>query len=602
LTIFIIIALVIAAGITTFFVVRSSLQIGGISGEFQPVYDYFLTCIENSANDGTRIMGEQAGYIESPDFQAGSSYAPFSNQFSFMSTGIPYWYYVSGNGVIKEQIPSKKTMEQQLGSYIIDNLDCDFTQFKNQGFEISLEASKASASISSNEISVNLNANLVISKGDKKARQSSHKININNNFGSLYENALKIYNKENKEMFLENYAVDALNLYAPVSGTEISCSPLIWSPYQIFENLSSALSANIQAINKKPGYFSIDAGVDKNLKTNFIYDNNVKRFEVWPTKGKMMIAEPVGTQPGLGAIGFCYTPYKFVYDLYFPVLIQVYDENSLFQFPVAVVINKNIPREAMPGDYIENKESICNKANTEIIVNAYNNNLESIEADIKLKCLNDECSLGSTKSDNLTSGLKAMAPQCANAVLVASAEGYKETEYTISTNEESSADIIMNREYDLNLEVYVDNQLTNDMSVLSVSENGNFLKSVSYPSTKEIKLGEGNYEFELKVYRQSSINIPAVNKKQCVQVPKSGIVGLFGGSNEKCFDYTIPAQTVTNVISAGGYANQYVTENEFGKAKKIKIYASSIKIPSNVEQIPEVYDAVDKNKLSLILE
>ena len=62
-----------------------------------------------------------------------------------------------------------------------------------------------------------------------------------------------------------------------------------------------------------------------------------------------MIAKPIGTQPGLSAMKFCYAPYKFVYDMYFPVLIQVYskdDANEVFQFPVSVVINKNMPREA----------------------------------------------------------------------------------------------------------------------------------------------------------------------------------------------------------------------------------------------------------------
>ena len=40
------------------------------------------------------------------------------------------------------------------------------------------------------------------------------------------------------------------------------------------------------------------------------------------------MAEPVGNQEGMGMLGFCYVAYHFVYDLAYPVLVQVYYEDE----------------------------------------------------------------------------------------------------------------------------------------------------------------------------------------------------------------------------------------------------------------------------------
>ena len=42
-----------------------------------------------------------------PEYEAGSEYMPFSSQLDFLGNPIPYWYYVSGNNIQREQVPSK---------------------------------------------------------------------------------------------------------------------------------------------------------------------------------------------------------------------------------------------------------------------------------------------------------------------------------------------------------------------------------------------------------------------------------------------------------------------------------------------------------------
>jgi len=360
--------------------------------------------------------------------------------------------------------------------------------------------------------------------------------------------------------------------------------------------------------NSYSNYFVVGKN-NNNMKlegeqASFLYSPDwTGRFEVWPTKNNVMSAEPIGTQPGLGAMGFCYIPYKFVYDMYFPVLVQVYNPSNaedVFQFAYAVVISKNAAREAMQSpEYSPPEESMCEKANQEITVNTYGSNLEAVEADIEIKCLNDACSLGRTEFDNSTgiASLKVMAPQCLNSIITASSAGYKDTTEIISTNTEAFVDIVMEKENTLGLEIYVDGNLINsDMSLLSINEMSNNLsfpsQTIAYPFKKEISLGEGDYNFDLKVFKNGNILVPSTTTRQCVKVPQTGVLGFFGLEDEKCTDITIPAQTLNNVLYAGGTLNQYITRSELQNARTMKVFAQSITLPSSAEEIGSNYDEI----------
>jgi len=624
ITIFVIIALIIIAGIAIYFVIKSN-QPAKVNPQFDAVNNYYSSCIDTAGKTGASILGQQGGYIELPNFEPGSDYSPFSSQLDFLGINIPYWYYVSGNGVKKEQIPTISQMEKQLAEYISGEITtCDLSDFRESGINITLGEPSVSTKIDSSTITVYVSQKLILSDNTTTEVIENHNSEFSSNLGNLYRLSKNIYDYENQNLFLENYAKDVLYIYAPVTGTNLSCSPMIWNPYNVFDKLKRALEANIQLIklkgdyytlqDSKRGYFVVDPGFDLgDNQINFMYAQDwTSKFEVWPTKGDIMMANPVGTQEGLGVMGFCYVPYKFVYDAYFPVLIQVFskDGKEFFQFPIGVVINKNNPREPADGTSEEMTETVCDKANTNISVYTYGENLEPVQAYVEFKCFNDKCSLGNTKIENSTneSSLNVAVPTCANGLLIISSPGYKEKKQIMSTNEETSADVIMSREYNLKLQVYVDNVLSNDLSVLSISEiildtnNSEFVNSVAYPYTKEVKLASGYYEFELKVYKQGSLTLPEVTSKQCVNTPREGVLGLFGMEEEKCYDVTIPSQTVTNVVSAGGNIKDYFTSNMLEKAKSMKIYATSIKLPSNINELQASYDTIQVKNIDIKIE
>src|SRR3990167_8250821 len=68
ITIFIILGIIIVGGILIYFLFRGSMGIDGVSTEFEPVYDLYLSCLEDTASQGVSLLGEQAGYIEPPEF------------------------------------------------------------------------------------------------------------------------------------------------------------------------------------------------------------------------------------------------------------------------------------------------------------------------------------------------------------------------------------------------------------------------------------------------------------------------------------------------------------------------------------------------------
>ncbi|MBM3233782.1 hypothetical protein FJZ19_01680 [Candidatus Pacearchaeota archaeon] len=598
ITVFIIIAIVIVAGIAIFFVFRDKIFVSKLPARFQPIENYFLTCIEDKAIEAKNILGQQGGYIYPPEFQAGSSFSPFSNMLDFYGSGVPYWYYISGNNLVKEQVPGRQKMEDQLDKYIEENLDCDFSGYEQQGYTINFSKPKVSTTINDYDIQVNVQSDLDMSRESESARQTSHKTSISTRTGKFYSEALKIYNYEKQNSFLENYAVDVLRNYAPVDGVEISCSPKTWNARSVFLNLQEALEANMQAINaqgkSKEKYFNLDLTDEQ---VNFMYNANwPSKMEVWNADNGIMIAEPVGTQAGLGILGFCYVPYHFVYDIKYPVLVQIFNENEIFQFPVAVIIDKNKPRNALNATAIPEETELCNYMNSDISVYSYDNKLEPVEADISFECLGERCDIGRTVINNEADEavLKGKFPQCINGFITAKADGYARKRVQFSSNIEGSVDIVLDKLFNVTVNLKVDNKDTDDFAVITfLGENG---RTLVWPEQKELQLSEGFYNISVFVYRNSSIIIPGTKSEKCAEVPKSGILGVFGATEEKCFTVDIPSQTLTSLVSGGGKTQDYFTDDMLEKGV-LEVQTSSIPVPRSIEQLQESYMQLEVNSV-----
>ncbi|MBU4086769.1 MAG: hypothetical protein KKB21_04305 [Nanoarchaeota archaeon] len=599
-SVFIIIAIVIVGAVIAFFLLRDKIGINNLPASFRPIEQYYLDCLSEKADSGKEILGEHAGWIELPTFEQGSSYAPFSSQFDFLGTGVPYWNYLSNNNIWREQVPSRQKMEEQLARYIEkESAKCTFEDFEAQGFVISNSEPNVDVKISDYDISIRVNSDLIIEKESENAMQSVHEIQLNSKLGKLYSEALEIYMHEKQNMFLESYSIDVLRLYAPVDGVEISCSPKIWMPQKVVSDLREALEANIQAIRAKGNYYKTDDSqkyfivneISTSNAVNFIYSKNwPSRVEIWPVESNIMRADPVGNQEGLGVLGFCYVPYHFVYDLSFPVLVQVYDSKEIFQFPVAVIIDKNKAREAVGGDSaLEREDDLCNYRNSNVIVYTYDSKLNPVEADISFKCFDTECDIGKTISNGQEAILSEKFPQCVNGFILARAEGYSEKKYMISTNSEVIADVVLDKLHNVSVEVRVDDKIAERALVYFKGEHS---VSLVWPEQREIQIAEGDYNITMYVYRNSSLIFPASSTRKCVDVPKPGLLGLFGGKSEQCYNIDVPSQQVTSVLAGGGKGRDYFTEDRLEKGSMI-ISGESLPVPASLEELQKNYESFE---------
>ena len=274
ISIFVIIAIVIVGLIVGYFIIRDYLPEPGISAEVLPVYQAYESCIKQKTLSGINLMETQAGYIEAPEFETGSTYKPFSSQLDFFGFGVPYWYYVSGSNIIKEQVPTKTVMQNQLADFLEEVLkECDFSSFIASGYDVELGDAMASVSIQDSIVKVFIDQDVSANYGEKSATKSSFSVDVESKLGKFYNQARKIYDDEKTSMFLEEYAIDALYNYAPVNNVEISCSPKVWLKADVERDLKNALEANIGAIRvgvKGKQYFVKEIpGIDENV--NFLY-------------------------------------------------------------------------------------------------------------------------------------------------------------------------------------------------------------------------------------------------------------------------------------------------------------------------------------------
>jgi hypothetical protein len=605
ITLFIIFAIVVVAVIIAFFVLRGKILPQAPEKNLQPVYDYYLSCLEDTTKQGISILGEQGGYIDKPIFVPGSEYRPFSSQLNFLGQGIPYWLYVSGNNILKEQVPSKSGMEKELSKYIRARIkECNFDNFAFQGFDVSVGDGDVQVSIGENAVNVKTANKIRITWENLSQVFNNQEINVQSKLGKFYRLALLFYNKEKKEMIVEKYALDVMRLYAPVAGSEISCTPKVFIEEEIQQNIKDALQANMAALKLKGTYFTLTAdnkyfvtniGENINDNVNFMYDGT------WPARINMYgdkIIEPVGLQQGLGILGFCYVQYQFVYDINFPLLVQFYDGNELFQFPIAVIIEKNRERTALPSaEGVEMGEDVCAKKTKDIEVYTYDSELNPIEANIKFSCINSECNLGKTEIKGKDSIFSGKSPACVNGFVLASAPGYADAKYQISTNEETTANILMKKLYSVSLGISLREE---ENAIISFS-SPDYSTQLVYPASNQVQLAEGNYNISVYIYNSAGLSIPAISTNKCIQLPKSGIAGIFSLTEEKCFPINLPAQEVQNVVTGGGKSEEYLAESQLAQGN-LTIGVLMQKTPATLEEVQNNYNLIEDTPLELNFE
>jgi hypothetical protein len=456
---------------------------------------------------------------------------------------------------------------------------------------------KSQVSIGTNDVTINLNMNLNVDKENDKVSITNHKVTISSSLGDLYNSAVKIYNYEQTNLFLENYSIDALRSYAPVDGVEISCSPKIWSAEDVFTQLKQGIEANTLALRtngNSKDYFNLKLPVSQNVR--FLNSQNwTNTFEVNPSQGAALVSNPVGTQAGLGILGFCYVPYHYVYNMKYPVLVQIYEGSEIFQFPMAVVVQGNQPRQPYDVTAVGTNQDtgMCDYANTPVEIRTFDTSSNPILTNVSYQCVGQICNIGQTSSDGVLDG---KFPQCVNGVITATAEGYKENDFIYSTIQGGNADLILQKLYNVGVNLKVDGANYNNKAIITFTTD-NSSDTIIYPEQNSIQLSEGQYKVQVYIYSQSNLNLGPGTYQQCVPV-LSGITGMLGITQQNCFDVTIPSQVISNVLSGGGQTDYYISESEL-QSGTIQISAQSLPTPTTIDQLQSNYLSFENKGLDV---
>ncbi len=596
-TVFVIIGIVIVAAAVLFFVLRGSVQQAeNVPAEFRPAYNTFLSCIEDSAQTGISVLESQGGYINLPAFEPGSTYQPFSSDLLFLGNPIPYWYYVSGNNIEKEQVPNETFMQNELAQFINSKMgDCDLSSYSD--LQIETGTPDASVIVNPDSVKVDLNMDITFRKGNQTYTAKKSQATVRSELGNLFKSAQTIYDYEQSSLFLENYTIDVLRNYAPVDGIDIQCSPKTWSFANVVTALKQAITDNIMTLRtgaNKTDYFNLDVPV---RNVHFITNVNwPSSYEVNPTEGDTMIASPVGNQQGLGILGFCYVPYHFVYSIKYPVLVAVQNGNEVFQFPMAVIVQGNKPREALNASAVQGTvTTLCQQGTSNVSVSVFDSNSNPVDANISYECAGQTCSVGRTSSGSLTGNF----PQCANGYIVAEASGFKKGRYLFSTTKTGNINIILDKLYSEYINLEVDGKPYSGNAIINFASAGGSYSTVIYPGQKRVNLSEGDYNITVYIYKNSSITLGATTRQQCVNVPTGILGGLGTGTNQQCYNVNVPSQVISSALSAGGSGEYYAIGSELANSHTITINAPSLPNPTSLEQLQTNYALFQNKKLSI---
>jgi hypothetical protein len=282
----------------------------------------------------------------------------------------------------------------------------------------------------------------------------------------------------------------------------------------------------------------------------------------------------------------------------YPVLVQIISGEEIFQFPIAVVVLGNVPREPLDGSAIGAQFSeFCDNKNTLASITLYDSDMRKINGNISYECFGTTCTIGETDGGEIYEKF----PQCVNGYVIAKAEGYKEEKIMQSiTTSGSSISIFLDRIYEKNINLKLDGKnYVGQATITFISDD--YSKTILYPAQKKIELSGGEYGVQVSIYKNASINFAGGISEQCIDVPKGGIGALLGLTEEQCFEIKYPSELISNALAGGGIQIYDFSEYSLRNSNTIEINAKSLPNPDSFEQLQENYILFENNKLEINL-
>lgn len=631
-TLFIILGIIIVILITLLVIFREDIFEPGlitVPQQAQDVQTYMVSCMEDVTEEPLTLIGLQGGYITVPDDPIPDM--PL-NQFSNALEILPdsgfkttYWFYEAANGVQHNQQPTKEEIEQELANYVTSNLiRCseDFDYYIENGL-ILADDINTEVEILDNSVIFYIDYPLKMETDDFEYTFSEFVIQQDVPLGEMYDLASEIYETENEDFFLEEFTYDIMVIYddIPVSGVEFDCERETWQVEEVKQSLMSRLSDNIPMLaiknsntDQNENYYLWDAlqsfATDKSVDIRYSKQWPFS-MQVEPSILGVMREDSMSSVSGSEATALlntfmCLDQYNFVYDVKYPVLISLFDEDSgyTFQFAHQVIIDNNQPRvnEVQP-EFIESEASfVCENADMPIKVYAMEvasdgSLVEVPDAEISYKCINSICPIGTTSGNYGSAFLFAKFPQCVNGFIIAEKPGLISAKQQVTTTDESTITVVLDKEYELAYDIMVqDGEILRSpqgdevAAIILTHKNKDHIAFASWPKEEEtISLIPGTYDLEaLLVSEDVTYKLADIEYEKCVKVPEKGLFGIMGLSHQECVSHNFDGENLNSIISGGMQTEWAIDRMELINANKVTFTITAL----DVNDEKDVEDAV----------
>ena len=455
---------------------------------FNSIQVYTQDCLEQTAQDGILILGEQGGYIY-PDLLGEMSNLNPTDQIglNLNSVKIPYWHFNSApnkeDQIIfasnKPQLliedDEELSIQAQLNRYIGENIDSclnNYEAFTQSGFEVDTSEEKEISTIFSDEF---VGVEMILELNARQATSSTNfdkfYVRVPIKLKHLYETADQIYQAQSDFQFLESQSMELISVFSrkdsnalpPTSGISYELfSPVQWHEGTVKEQFVGLLTSYVpmlRFLGQKGFYYS--AYPNNNLLAQKVVDNMVlplvgaQDLEIsfdyfgwnpyFKTNSENGIIKPEHTYVNYEILTFGSQQYETHYDFSYPVLVTLNDESAFngdgfnFVFALESNVRNNRPAEhdstrvsyprRTQGLFCEDNQKTSEIVRA-IVVDSYTKEpIEEVKIGYSIP-EDESCEIGQT---NLKGQIDSKYPSAYGGIINFNKLDYLNTQYPVDT-------------------------------------------------------------------------------------------------------------------------------------------------------------------------
>jgi hypothetical protein len=257
------------------------------------------------------------------------------------------------------------------------------------------------------------------------------------------------------------------------------------------------------------------------------------------------------------------------------------------------------PRVADTEDLGIEEQELCKHKNTKGTVYVYDSDNNPLyDVSIRFKCLDSSCYIGNTVNGSGTSVLTDKFPQCVNGFIIASKDGYADKKLMVSSLNEFTASVYMDELKELDINLKSSSSSLNSKESIIVFDSEEYSTSIYLPDQTTVRLIPELYTIKVYTFESGSIALSDNIIETCVDVPASGIGGLFGLTREECFEQEVP-ETIENILIGGGTSEKFIDEDTLKSSNKINLDINLFDKPNSMEDLQLIYELAEISDIQI---